>query len=70
VHRDTVAACSRPRLRGSTYTEHPAFGTTAVDLLALRDWLEALGVTHVAIERTGVYWKPVYYVLEDVSHAS
>jgi transposase len=35
------------------------------DLLALRDWLQALGVTHVALESTGVYWKPVYYVLED-----
>src|SRR2546425_532670 len=35
------------------------------DLLALRDWLLGLGVTHVATEATGVYWKPVYYLLED-----
>src|ERR687898_1979013 len=35
------------------------------DLLALRDWLQGLGVTHVAMEATGVYWKPVYYLLED-----
>ena len=35
------------------------------ELLALRDWLNELGVTHVAMESTGVYWKPVYYVLED-----
>ena len=41
------------------------FGTMAADLLALRDWLQAYGVTHVALESTGVYWKPVYYVLED-----
>jgi transposase len=41
------------------------FGTTAGDLLALRDWLEAHGVTHVAMESTGVYWKPVFYVLEE-----
>ena len=41
------------------------FGTTAAALLALRDWLEAHGVTHVAMESTGVYWKPVYYVLEE-----
>ena len=34
-------------------------------LLTLRDWLQAYGVTHVAMESTGVYWKPVYYVLED-----
>jgi transposase len=35
------------------------------DLLALREWLQAYGVTHVALESTGVYWRPVYYVLED-----
>jgi transposase len=37
----------------------------AADLLALRDWLRELGVTDVAMEATGVYWKPVYYALED-----
>jgi transposase len=37
----------------------------AADLLAMRDWLKQLGVTHVAMEATGVYWKPVYYALED-----
>jgi transposase len=42
-----------------------SFGTTAVELLALRDWLEAQGVTHVAMESTGVYWKPIFYVLEE-----
>jgi transposase len=41
------------------------FGTTTRDLLALRDWLSAHEVTHVAMESTGVYWKCVYYVLED-----
>jgi len=41
------------------------FGTKTTDLLALRDWLQSLGVTHVAMEATGVYWKPVYYMLED-----
>ncbi len=41
------------------------FGTTAAELLALRDWLEAHGVTYVAMESTGVYWKPVFYVLEE-----
>ena len=39
--------------------------TMTADLLELRDWLKGLGVTHVAMEATGVYWKPVYYVLED-----
>jgi transposase len=41
------------------------FGTMTADLLTLRDWLQAHGVTHVALESTGVYWKPIYYVLED-----
>jgi transposase len=42
-----------------------SFGTTTPDLLALRDWLTTLGVTHVAMESTGVYWKAPYYMLED-----
>ena len=40
------------------------FGTTTAELLDLADWLAAEGVTHVAMESTGVYWKPVYYLLE------
>ena len=46
------------------------FGTMTADLLALREWLQAYGVTHVALESTGVYWKPAYYVLEDALHAA
>jgi transposase len=66
VHRDTVAACVRvPGPGGRRAQTVRTFGTTAADLLALRDWLEAQGVTHVAMESTGVYWKPVYYVLEE-----
>lgn len=42
------------------------FGTTTVELLTLRDWLEADRVTHVAMESTGVYWRPVFYVLEEI----
>jgi transposase len=66
VHRDTVAACVRvPGPNGKRQQEVLTFGTTAAELLALRDWLEAHGVTHVAMESTGVYWKPVFYVLEE-----
>src|SRR6266478_2921713 len=66
VHRDTVAACVRvPGPNGKQRHEVQTFGTTAGELLALRDWLEAHGVTHVAMESTGVYWKPVFYVLEE-----
>ena len=66
VHRDTVAACVRvPGMQGDREQHVRTFGTTAAELLALRDWLEAHAVTHVAMESTGVYWKPVFYVLED-----
>ncbi len=67
VHRDTVAACVRvPGAKGEREQHVRTFGTTAGELLALRDWLEAHEVTHVAMESTGVYWKPVFYVLEEV----
>ena len=66
VHRDSVAACVRvPGPRGPRVQQIRTFGTTTADLLALRDWLQAHGVSHVAMESTGVYWKPVYAVLED-----
>jgi transposase len=66
VHRDTVTACVRvPGVDGERVQELREFGTTTVELLALRDWLMAWGVTVVAMESTGVYWKPVFYLLED-----
>ena len=66
VHKKSIAACVRvPGAPGPRIQEVRSFGTTAAELLALRDWLEAHGVTHVAMESTGVYWKPVYYALED-----
>src|SRR5207249_3739880 len=52
-------------VKGKRLQSVQTFGTTTADLLALRDWLDAHGVTHVAMESTGVYWKPVYYLLED-----
>lgn len=66
VHRDTVAACVRVPGRGGHREQHvQTFGTTAAELLRLREWLEGHGVTDVAMESTGVYWKPIYYVLEE-----
>jgi len=65
VHRATVVAtvrCTGPGGKRVETTE--TFATTAADLIVLRDWLGAHGVTHVALESTGVYWKPVYYALE------
>lgn len=65
VHKETVAACVRIGGRAGRATQHvQTFRTTAGDLLVLRDWLAAHAVTHVAMESTGVYWKPVFYALE------
>jgi transposase len=66
VHQASVVATVRvPAPDGSRYVETRTFATMTADLLALRDWLQAHGVTHVALESTGVYWRPIYYVLED-----
>ena len=66
VHKASVTVCARILGPGGEIEEFMAeFSTMAADLLALRDWLKELGVTHVAMEATGVYWKPVYYALED-----
>ncbi len=66
VHKATVGACVRvtPRPGGEVKQEVRTFATTA-ELLALREWLTERAVTHVAMEATGVYWKPVYYLLEN-----
>jgi len=65
VHKDTVVACVR-RLdeQGRAHEEVRTFGTMTGMLLALADWLLEAGVTHAAMESTGVYWKPIYHVLE------
>ena len=66
VHKDTVVACIRKQGKdGRDEQITQTFGTTTVNLLALSDWLNANQVTHVAMESTGIYWKPIYYILED-----
>jgi transposase len=66
VHKATVVATVRiPGADGGRQSRTETFGTMTADLITLRDWLHAYGVTHVALESTGVYWKPIYYVLED-----
>jgi transposase len=65
VHKKMVTACARIlKPDGEVEELIVEFQTMAADLLALRDWLKQLGVTQVAMEATGVYWKPVYYALE------
>src|SRR5207302_4003608 len=66
LHKKTVVACRIvPGPDGQPHKEFRTFGTTTEALLALAEWLAAGGVTHVAMESTGVYWKPVYNLLED-----
>jgi transposase len=66
VHKDTVVACVRTSgPGGERVSETRTFGTFTVDLLALRDWLLVHGVTVVGMESTGVFWRPVFYTLED-----
>ena len=66
VHQATVVATVRIPDGGNERKKvTETFPTTTAGLLTLRDWLQAHGVTHVAMESTGVYWKPVYYVLEE-----
>src|SRR5260221_2877178 len=65
VHKETVVACLRLVSDGKVTTEVRTFQTTTADLLRLSEWLAANGCTHVAMEATGVYWKPVWHILDD-----
>lgn len=65
VHKDTVVAAVRLAIEGPAKTEVRRFDTTTPGLMALSDWLAEAGCTHVAMEATGVYWKPVWHILSD-----
>jgi transposase len=66
VHKKSITACVRRVTDGGESTqESRTFGTVTAELLALGDWLAARGVRQVAMESTGVYWKPVFHILED-----
>jgi hypothetical protein len=64
VHKDTVVACGRVQKEREVQHEVRQFSTVTKELLELGDWLEAEGITQVAMEATGVYWKPVWHMLE------
>jgi transposase len=69
VHKKTVVACLRRRdASDKTRSQTRTFGTTTNALLELSDWLSRSGVTHVAMESTGVYWKPIWNILEGQFH--
>jgi transposase len=64
VHKDSVVACARIVTATGVEQHVETFGTTTSALLALSDWLTGYGVTDVAMEATGVYWRPVWHVLD------
>lgn len=65
VHKDLVVACVRIARDRRVDYQTREFGTTTKQLLELLDWLSSYAVTHVAMESTSVYWKPVWHILED-----
>jgi len=65
LHKETVVACVRHMADGKVTTDVKSFQTTTHELMELSDWLSSQGVTHIAMEATGVYWKPVWHILSD-----
>jgi transposase len=65
VHSATVVACARIATGGRVTYHHRTVSTTTKGLLELAEWLSAHGCTHVVMESTGVYWKPVWHILEE-----
>ena len=63
--KKSVVACVRLATENKVITEVRTFATTTAGLLELSDWLSANGCTHVGMEATGVYWRPVWNVLSD-----
>lgn len=64
VHKDSVVACARIAKGRKVEREVQTFGTTTRELLRLLGWLQSRKVTHVAMESTGVFWKPIWHLLE------
>lgn len=65
VHKESVEACVRRiEANGQTYQQTHHWGTMTGDISMMADWMAAQGVTHVAMESTGVFWKPIFNILE------
>src|SRR5258708_34729262 len=65
IHKKLVVACLIVlTAHGQRHKEIRTFRTTTQELLLLKDWLEAHGCTHIAMESTGVYWRPIFNLLE------
>jgi transposase len=65
VHKETVVACLRLVIDGKAVKEVRTFSTTTASLMRLSEWLTENTCTHIAMEATGVYWKPVWHILAD-----
>jgi transposase len=65
VHKRFVVACLSSIEKGQRHKELRHFSTMTNEILLLKEWLKASGCTHIAMESTGVYWKPMYHLLED-----
>ncbi len=65
VHKRFVVACLSIIQHGQRHKELRQASTMTSDILALKAWLKAAGCTHIAMESTGVYWKPIFHLLED-----
>src|SRR6516225_5513022 len=63
-HKETLVGCVRVSERGEVRHQVRRFATTTAGLLELADWVRQVGCTHVAMEATGIYWKPVWHILE------
>jgi transposase len=65
IHKDSVVACVRHMVKGKVASQVRTFRTTVRELMELSDWLTAEGTTHIRMEATGVYWKPIWHTLAD-----
>jgi transposase len=65
VHKDSVVACVRHMVDGKVTATVKTFQRTTGDLMTLSEWLSAESVTDIAMEATGVYWKPIWHILAD-----
>jgi transposase len=65
VHKETVVACVRHMEGGKVSSTVKSFASTTGELMALSEWLTMEQVTHIGMEATGVYWKPVWHILSD-----
>ena len=64
VHKESLVACLRQQDGRRKQADVQSFGTTTAEILRLHAWLSAAACTHVAMESTGVYWQPVFNLLE------